>query len=147
MSLVAAQQTTEQLNSALELHVRLVAESSTVLDTLDKKLQGLNKRLAPIHNRATTLTWAEQNINLAKAATDELLQYLDTSRKASPGPRRQALWHAHWIVRCSSSVHPVSLTPRARLCGICTPAVRLSCSCAKAHSVSCWSLSWLPCPT
>lgn len=71
----------EQLASAIQLQARLGSEGSAVLKVLDQRLAGLNKQLAPIHDRATTLTWAEQNINRAKAATDELLQFLDTSRK------------------------------------------------------------------
>ncbi|GIM12723.1 hypothetical protein Vretimale_15897 [Volvox reticuliferus] len=71
----------EQVTAALQLYARLSAEGDAVLRSLQVKLSELNLKLAPIHERATALTWAEENITLTKAETQELLQHIDVSRK------------------------------------------------------------------
>ncbi|GLC40352.1 hypothetical protein PLESTB_001679800 [Pleodorina starrii] len=87
----------EQISTALQLHARLSSEGDVVLRSLQEKLSELNRKLAPIHERATALTWAEENITLAKAETNELLQHIDASRKVEsvlrlgPGRSEQQL--------------------------------------------------------
>lgn len=71
----------DQVSTALQLHARLSAEGDTVLRSLQGKLSELNRKLAPIHERATALTWAEENITLAKAETNVMLQHIDATRK------------------------------------------------------------------
>eukprot|EP00198_Chlamydomonas_reinhardtii_P013432 XP_001702769.1 component of the exocyst complex [Chlamydomonas reinhardtii] len=71
----------DQLSSAIQLRGNLAGESVLVLRALQDKLAELNAKLAPIHERATALTWAEDNITKAKLATDELLRHIDVTRK------------------------------------------------------------------
>ncbi|EFJ50648.1 hypothetical protein VOLCADRAFT_103855 [Volvox carteri f. nagariensis] len=71
----------EQITTALQLHAQLTTETDAVLQSLQEKLSELNRKLAPIHDRATALTWAEENITLVKAETSELLLHIDASRK------------------------------------------------------------------
>ncbi len=82
----------EKLNESIQLHAKLSVEGSTVLVALQNKIAELNKKLAPIHERATALTWAEENITLAKATTDELLSHIDTPRKV-----RHSLSGPHYV--------------------------------------------------
>ncbi|KAG2492529.1 hypothetical protein HYH03_009194 [Edaphochlamys debaryana] len=79
--------TADQLSTAIQLHARLTAEGEGVLKSLQDKLAQLNAKLAPIHERATALTWAEENITRAKASTEELLAHIGTTRKVEPALR------------------------------------------------------------
>ncbi|KAG2433194.1 hypothetical protein HYH02_012736 [Chlamydomonas schloesseri] len=71
----------DQLSSAIQLRGNLAEESVLVLRALQDKLAELNAKLAPIHDRATALTWAEDNITKAKLATDELVRHISVTRK------------------------------------------------------------------
>lgn len=74
-------QRAEQLQQGLTSANRLSNDASNVLDKLEKQLQALNKLTAPIFEKATSLTWAEQNIAEARTATEELLQFLGTTHR------------------------------------------------------------------
>jgi hypothetical protein len=80
----------EQLSTSVQLHLRLALEQGGVLQALLDQLGQLSAQLAPIHERATALTEAEQNITATRSSVDELLRHIETSRQVRTLPGR--LW-------------------------------------------------------
>lgn len=81
LALATLQDTADRLETAMHNNKLLGKQSSSVLGQLQSSLLQMSKTVAPIHERATQLTWAQQNITSTRAATEELLQCLDTSRR------------------------------------------------------------------
>mmetsp|Transcript_32957 Transcript_32957/g.72844 ORF Transcript_32957/g.72844 Transcript_32957/m.72844 type:complete len:654 (-) Transcript_32957:625-2586(-) len=81
-----------QLESSLGSYNKLCSEAVGVLNALDKRLQKMAKLTAPIYQRASVLTWAEEKIEQTKTATDELLMHLEAPQKVEAamkhGPQR-----------------------------------------------------------
>ena len=70
------------------------------------KLIALNHSTEPIYQRATTLTWAVDNIARTKVALTELLSNLETSHKVGD---QRGLGQA--IIFCNPSFDPSPLPP------------------------------------
>lgn len=81
LALARLEETAERLEAAMQQNEAANRRSNEVLATMQTNLLQMRKRVGPINDRATVLTWAHDNIKATKAATDELLQCIDTSRR------------------------------------------------------------------
>ncbi len=77
----ALAQQAEELDLGLSAFAAMTKDAGSLLARMDKHLAKLNKANGPIFEQAAKLTWAEQNIVAAKAATDQLLVHMGTARK------------------------------------------------------------------
>eukprot|EP00798_Chlamydomonas_sp_ICE-L_P007324 gene7324-445_t len=81
-------QQSEKLSAGLLNFTELSNEAVSILDALNANLAGTNKLTARLHDRATALRCAEENITDTKNAVDELLAAMDTTSKVESELRR-----------------------------------------------------------